>query len=91
MEDVLTLLMLYTHRATACECFSVALRRGTFGVYSLRNMTFFIEPLEKKVCLSACGYVVVGGGMECTDGWPHCDFPQTESAPVVTTVVSLIA
>ena len=66
MEDVLTLLMLYTHRATACECFSVALRRGTFGVYSLRNMTFFIEPLEKKVCLSACGYVVVGGGIEFT-------------------------
>ena len=52
-------------------------------------MTFFIEPLEKKVCLSACGYVVVGGGMECTlDGWPHCDSPQMEWGPVVTMVVS---
>ena len=33
---------------------SLDLCRGTFGDYSIRNMTFFIEPLEEKVSLSAC-------------------------------------
>ena len=63
--------------------------RGTFGVYSLRNMTYFIEPLEETVLVLGCVWLVVRGGMWCTMHGiaSSCTIVLAVSAPDATRAV----